>query len=94
MALEDFNDEVEGYERFSDAYLMEFYETDGGNDCTRLFGAPYDWHYEEEPPKLLFQYDPLDNDMEFLDYIDGFVYFFFGDDESDFDGIVLKEEYT
>ena len=40
------------------------------------------------------QYDPLGNDMGFLDFLDGFVYFFFGEDEKDFEKITIMEEYS
>ena len=69
----------------------------GGDEdeiCTKLFGNPSDWNYADVPPKLLLQYDPLDNEMDFLDTLDGFVYFFFGEDEKNFESITLMEEYT
>ena len=94
LAIDDFNLEVEEYERFTEAWLMEFEAADESECCTRLFGVPSDWNYEDEPPKLLMQYDPLDNDMDFLDFLDGFVYLFFGDDGNDLGAITLKEEYT
>lgn len=94
LAIDGFNAAVEEYERYTEAYLMEFSEVDGSEVCTRLFGVPSDWNYVDEPPKLLFQYDPLDNEMDFLDTVDGFVYLFFGEDEGDFDSITLHEEYT
>lgn len=94
LAIDDFNGAVEGYEKFTEAYLMEFYEVDDSETCTRLLGVPSDWNYEDEPPRLLLQYDPLDNEMDFLDHLDGFVYFFFGEDESRFDEVTLVEEYT
>ena len=94
LAFDGFNEAVEGYEGYGEAYLMEFSEADESEDCTRLFGEPSDWSYWEEPPKLLLQYDPLDNEMGFLDFLDGFVYFFFGEDEKDFEKITLMEEYT
>lgn len=92
--IDEFNAEVPDYERFTEAWLMEFEETDDEEICTRLFGVPSDWNYEDEPPKLLLQYDPLDSDMGFLDYIDGFIYFFFGEDEGDLKSITVKEEYS
>ena len=55
---------------------------------------PSDWNYVDEPPKLLMQYDPLDNEMDFLDTLDGFVYLFFGENEKDLSGVTLREEYT
>ena len=94
LAYDDFNAEVEGYERYTEAFLMEFEETDEDEDCTRLLGVPSDWSYGDEPPKLFMQYDPLDGEMGFLDYLDGFLYFFFGEDESDWENITLSEEYS
>ena len=94
LAIDDFNAAVEGYEDYTKAYLMEFSETEEDEVCTRLFGLPSDWNYADTPPKLLLQYDPLDNEMEFLDTLDGFVYFFFGESEKDLDKITLMEEYT
>ena len=94
LAIDDFNLEVEGYEGFNDAYLMEFYEVDDAEDCTRLLGVPSDWNYEDTPPKLLLQFDPLDSEMGFLNHLDGFLYFFFGKDENDLESVTLVEEYS
>ena len=94
MALDDFNTVVEGYEQYNEAWLMEFSETDENDICTRLFGVPSDWNYVDAPPRMLLQYDPLDNDMGFLDSLDGFVYLFFGEDEKDLHAVTLWEEYT
>lgn len=93
LAFEEFNAAVEGYERYTEAYLMEFREAEEDEDCTRLFGVPTDWNYPEAPPPLLFQFDPLDSEMDFLDALDGFLYFFFGEG-GDLSGITLHEEYT
>lgn len=93
-ALEDFNVAVEGYERFTEAWLMEFASVDRDYDGTKLFGVPSDWNYEDEPPELLMQYDPLDSGTGFLDSLDGYLYLFFGKDVADFSDIVLKEEYS
>ena len=73
---------------------MEFYEAEDDAICTRLLGVPSDRSYEEEPPKLFMQYDPLDNEMGFLEELDGFLYFFFGENEDNFSDIFLKEEYS
>ena len=94
LAIDDFNLEVEGYEGFNDAYLMEFYEVDDAEDCTRLLGIPSDWNYEDTPPKLLLQFDPLDSEMGLFDHLDGFLYFFFGKDENDLESVTLVEEYS
>lgn len=94
LAFDEFNAAVEEYEKYTEAYLMEFSEADEDEICTRLFGVPSDWNYEDEPPRLLMQYDPLDSDMGFLDDLDGFLYVFFGADETDFTQIHLQEEYS
>ena len=94
LAIDDFNATVEEYEKYTEAYLMEFSEVDEDEICTRLFGVPSDWNYVDEPPRLLMQYDPLDNEMDFLDTLDGFVYLFFGEDGKDLSNVTLREEYT
>lgn len=94
LAIDDFNATVDGYERYTDAYLMEFFEGDEDETCTRLFGVPSDWNYEDEPPKLLLQYDPLDSEMGFLDSLDGFLYFFFGKEKNDLTAVTLHTEYS
>ena len=94
VVLDEFNAQVEGYEQFSQAYLMEFVQVDDDEICTKLLGNPSDWNYEEAPPKMLLQFDPLDNDMEFLSFLDGFVYFFYGDDENDLEEVYLQEEFS
>ena len=94
LAIDDFNAAIEGYEHYNDAYLMKFSETDGSEDCTRLFGIPSGWDGADEPPMLFMQYDPLDNHMGFLDFIDGFVYFFFGEDKKSLKNIILMEDYS
>ena len=40
------------------------------------------------------QFDPLDSKMGFLEHLDGFLYFIFGENERDFDAITLIEEYS
>ena len=94
LAIEEFNSVTEGYERFTEAWLMEFFPTDEDADGTRLLGVPADWPYEEVPPVLLLQYDPLDNGMGFLDGLDGFLYLFFGEDAADFGAVTLHGEYS
>jgi hypothetical protein len=94
LVIDEFNSVVDGFERFTEAYLMEFSEACEDEICTRLFGIPSDWNYADEPPKLLMQYDPLDNEMDFLDTLDGFLYFFFDSDEKDVTKVTLHEEYT
>lgn len=94
LALHDFNAMVKNYQNFNDAYLMEFYQADNDATCTRLLGEPSDWNYENNPPKLFLQFDPLDSDMGFLDFLDGFIYFFFDKNKKDFNKIFIHEEFS
>lgn len=94
LAFDDFNAAVDGYENYTEAYLMEFSEASEDEDCTRLFGIPSAWSQEDHPKKLLLQYDPLDHEMGFLDSLDGYLYFFFGENERDFEKVTLTEEYS
>ncbi len=92
--VDDFNESVPDYEHLTKDYPMEFSLCDDTQTCTRLFGEPDDYNYEDAPPKLLLQYDPLDTDIGFLSHIDGFLYLFFGEDESDFSSVTAMEEYS
>jgi len=94
LALDDFNAVVEGYEQYTRAYIMEFFEADECEACTRLFGTPTDWNYDYDPPRLLMQFDPLDSDMGFLGSLDGYIYFFFNKNSSNYENIFLMEEYS
>ena len=93
--VDDFNIVVPGYEEYTDEYLVEFELVDDEASGTKLFGTPADWNYQDEPRKLLLQFDPLDPGIELFDYIDGLFYFFFDEnDEKDFSKITLMEEYS
>ena len=94
IAVDDFNLAVPDYERFNETYLMHFGQADEDADGTKLFGIPSDWNYETSAPKLLMQFDPLDSEMGFLDFLDGYLYFFFGEDEKDLSAVTLLEEYS
>lgn len=94
LILDDFNACVPEFEGFTQEFLMNFYEVGDDEICTKLFGEPSDWNYEQNPPKLLMQFDPLDNEMGFLDFLDGFLYFFFAKNEKDFKDIKLVQEYS
>ena len=94
-AVDDFNSVVPGYEDYIEEYLIEFESVDDGDNCTKLLGYPSDWNYQDEPRKLLLQFDPLDPGIEIFDYIDGLFYFFFDEnDEKDFSKVTLMEEYS
>ena len=92
--VDAFNDCVADFEHLTRDYLMEFSLCDDRETCTRLFGEPDDYNYEDAPPKLLLQFDPLDTDIGFLSHLDGFIYLFFGDDMRDFSKITIMEEYS
>lgn len=92
--IEDFNAAVPEYERFTQAWRMEFSAADAEADGIKLFGTPSDWNYGDDAPPLLMQYDPLDSDMGFLDFLDGYLYLFFGADRRDLGAVTLHEEYS
>ena len=93
LAIDDFNCAVEGYEHLNEAYLMEFSETGESESCTRLFGVP-SGESSREGGRLLMQLDPLDSGMGFLDSLDGYIYLFFGENESDLSEVTLEEDYS
>ena len=91
--LDEFNKEVESFSEYVTPYIMTFEECDDYENCTRLFGYPNDWNYQDEPRKLFMQFDPLDNEIGFLDSLDGLLYFFFNK-EFELSSIELHEEYS
>lgn len=92
--FDDFNSMVPDYSQYTDEYLVEFEEVDDDEVCTRLFGNPSDWNYEDEPPKLLLQFDPLDG-LGIFEYIDGLLYFFFDKkNPQNFKKVTLMEEFS
>ncbi len=93
VALDCFNDCVEGYSHLINDRYVEFYECEDDKDCTRFLGVPSDWNYQDEPPRLLFQFDPLDGDLEFLTQIDGFIYFFF-EESGELERVFIHEEFS
>lgn len=94
LAFDEFNADIEGYGHLTEDWLMEFFPAEEDYDGMRLLGVPSDWNYEEDPPKLFLQYDPLEAPMGFLEQIDGYVYVFFDDDLDFFTDTSLWEEYS
>lgn len=92
--LDDFNEEVPGFEEYTEDYLIEFAEAEDSETGSKLLGVPADWNYQDEPARLLFQFDPLDSEMGIFDQLDGLLYFFFGEDKRDFSKVTLKEEFS
>ena len=94
VAVDRFNECVEGYEHLVDDYLIEFFEVDEDYEGTKLFGTPSSWQYAENSPKLLLQFDPLDTDAGFLSEVDGYLYFFLGEDELDLSQVKAHLEHS
>ncbi len=81
--IDGFNDSEPGFSHLTQGWLIDFCETEEDADGLKLFGNPSDWCYAEPSPKLFMQFDPLAENMGFMDNVDGFIYFFFdGDDEN------------
>ncbi len=87
MVIEDFNCLDEQYAHLNTPYLMSFGLCDEAASGNKLFGVPAGQRESEGGGKLLLQFDPLDFEMGFLDNIDGYAYFFFGEYEMDFDTV-------
>ena len=93
--IEGFNEIVDGFEEYIDDYIIEFSKCEDDESGSKLLGSPSDWQYADEPNSLLFQLDPLDNnDMNLFSNFDGFIYFFFGKDKSNFDDIELVTDFS
>jgi len=92
-AVDDFN---EGFEipGVCEDWLITFEEVEEDADGNKLLGVPYDWNYEDEPPMLLLQYDPLETEAGFLSFMDGMAYFFAGEDRKNFTDAVWHAEYS
>lgn len=76
--IDDFNDISEEFSPLCEGWEMSFTAADDKSKGIRLFGVPSDWSYEEQPPELFMQFDPLASDMPFMNEIDGFAYLFYG----------------
>ncbi len=79
LVIDDFNEIDPRFEHLNQAFVMSFSRTeDICCDGNRLFGLPSSG-YESEG-ELFLQFDPLDTPTGFLEEIDGYAYFFFGED--------------
>ncbi len=79
MVVDDFNEIEPRFAHLNRAYLMEFSPCEEDYEGTKLFGVP-SFDLEEDEGKLLLQFDPLDEATGFLEEIDGYAYFLFGED--------------
>lgn len=84
LVIDDFN-EITRFRHLNQAFLMSFEEADEDYDGNKLFGVPSS--SPDEDSKLLLQFDPLDVPTGFLEEIDGYAYFFFGEDDSKLDEV-------
>ena len=86
-----FNDIGGEYTELTRGWAMEFFPAGEEEEGLRLLGYPSDWPYAESPPELFMQYDPLASDMDFISYINGYMYLFFSPDRS---GLLLHIEQS
>lgn len=94
LLVGEFNEHSPIPEGLNNPRLVEFVLVDEASDGMKLLGEPYDWNYEDAPPRLLMQYDPLDTDSSFLSEMDGVAYFFFGKDMEGFTDVQWYAEYS
>lgn len=92
--IDDFNNEVEEYESFTEPLAVEFSQASPGAYCMKLLGVPSDWNYPDAPPELLMQIDHLDDELCFHDEMDGVTYLFFGKDRQGFSDVEIYSEYS
>lgn len=85
VVIDDFNEAEPQFARLNQDFIMTFEPTDEASDGIRLFGVPSSGYETDE--ELLLQFDPLAEDTSFLDHIDGYAYFFFGEGKDRIDGI-------
>ncbi len=79
LVIDDFNEVEPRFEHLTQAFAMSFEEAEEDCDGSRLFGVPSSDCGEDG--ELLMQFDPLDESTGFLEDIDGYAYFFFGEGE-------------
>ncbi len=91
MLLEEFNALDHEFSHLTESWEMEFFPGDEDPSGIRLFGEPA--MDIGETGALLLQYDPLVGDLGFMDNIDGYVYFLFGEDEKDLSQVQLLIDY-
>lgn len=83
--VDDFNEAEPQFSHLCEDWLMSFEPSDEMSDGIRLFGVPSSGY--DGGGELLLQFDPLEADTGFLENIDGYAYFFFGEDRNDIDAI-------
>lgn len=90
-AVEAFNDDF-AIAGTAEDWFIEFREVEEDADGNKLLGDPSGWDYEDSP-RLLLQYDPLATEgIAFMDAVDGFGFFFFGEASEGFEKVVFRAE--
>ena len=93
--ITEFNKAVDGFEEYSEDFLIEFEECEDSESGNKLLGFPGDWQFQETTDELLFQLDPMDSEeMNLFPTFDGYMYFFFGEDKTKFDEIKFVEDFS
>lgn len=85
VVIDDFNEAEPQFAHLCEDWVMTFEAADDAADGIKLFGAPSSGYQSDTA--LLLQFDPLASDTGFLENIDGYAYFFFGEDARDIDAV-------
>lgn len=85
LVIDDFNEIEPRFAHLNEDWLMSFEATDTAADGIKMFGTPSSGYGEDE--ELFLQFDPLAENMGFLDNIDGYAYLFFGKGKDRLDDI-------
>lgn len=76
--VDDFNLDSSFDGDLSQTYRIEFEHAQSNCDGTKLLGNPSGWVDEnDDKDSLLLQYDPLDFNIPFLEFCDGYAYVFY-----------------
>lgn len=90
LVIEDFNDFVLEFSHLNQAFLMSFEECEADYYSSKLLGVPCPQSELEDEREVLLQFDPLDVATGFLEEVDGYAYFFFGEDGADFEHVTFE----
>lgn len=92
-AVDDFNEGLE-IEGITQDWLVTFSQVDDDADGIKLLGEPSGWGYEDAP-KLLLQYDPLaTRELNFMNVVDGFGFFFYDEHSDAFEDVTFQTEHS
>ena len=76
-----------------EAKAIELSLCEPNQEGCKLFGEPCDWNHPDPAPELLLTLDHMDETFGYAPQIDGFTYFFFGE-ESDLSDVSIQLEYS